>query len=116
MLKKILIENFVCKASIGVYENEKLKKQKIILNLEITLDKNIDISNDDLNNVSDYGHFRRIIREVIDSKHYNLLETLAEAISVKLKILDKVDKIKLKITKPHAFNDCDVSYQISDYL
>ena len=37
MLKKILIENLTCSASVGVYENEKLNKQKIIINLEILL-------------------------------------------------------------------------------
>ena len=35
MFKKILIEYFICNASVGVYENEKLNKQKIIINLEI---------------------------------------------------------------------------------
>ena len=29
MLKKIFIENLTCSASVGVYENEKLNKQKI---------------------------------------------------------------------------------------
>ena len=37
MLKKILIENLTCIASVGVYEKEKLNKQKIIINLEILL-------------------------------------------------------------------------------
>ena len=34
MLKKILIENLTCDASVGVYENEKLNKQKILINLD----------------------------------------------------------------------------------
>ena len=37
MFKKILIENLTCSASVGVYENEKLNKQKLIINLEILL-------------------------------------------------------------------------------
>ena len=32
MLKKIFIENLTCSASVGVYENEKLNKQKLIIN------------------------------------------------------------------------------------
>ena len=40
MLKKILIENLTCSASVGVYENEKLNKQKLVINLEILLINN----------------------------------------------------------------------------
>ena len=61
MLKKILIENLICKASIGVYENEKLNKQKIIINLEILLINKMKTHTDNLNDVADYGKFRRII-------------------------------------------------------
>ena len=78
MLKKILIENLTCSASIGVYENEKLNKQKIIINLEIFLINKMKTHTDNLNDVADYGKFRRIILDVINSKHFNLIETLAD--------------------------------------
>ena len=115
MLKKILIENLTCNASIGVYENEKLQKQKIIINLEITLINKIKTHTDDLNDVADYGKFRRILLDIINSKHFNLIETLADTLVKKLKTFEKVENIKLKITKPDIFNDCSVSYEISNY-
>ena len=34
MFKKILIENLTCNASVGVYEKEKLNKQKIIISAQ----------------------------------------------------------------------------------
>ena len=67
MLKKILIENLTCRASVGVYENEKLNKQKIIINLEILLINKVKTHTDNLNDVADYGKFRRIILDVINS-------------------------------------------------
>ena len=115
MLKKILIENLICIASIGVYENEKLNKQKIIINLEISLINKIKTNTDNLNDVADYGKFRVIILDVVNSKHFNLIETLADNLIKKIETLDKVENIKLKITKPDIFNDCSVSYEISNY-
>ena len=115
MPKKIIIENLTCNASIGVYENEKLNKQKIIINLEILLVNKMKTHTDNLNDVSDYGKFRRIILDVINSKHFNLIETLANNIIKKIETFDKVKNVKIKITKPDIFNDCSVSYEASNY-
>ena len=75
----------------------------------------IKTNTDNLNDVADYGKFRRIILEVINSKHFNLIETLAENLIKKIETFDKVKNIKLKITKPDIFNDCSVSYEVSNY-
>tara|TARA_Y100000589_G_scaffold282584_1_gene280153 strand:+ start:755 stop:1105 length:351 start_codon:yes stop_codon:yes gene_type:complete len=115
MCKKILIENLICNASVGVYENEKLHKQRIIINLEILLTKKMKTDTDNLSDVADYGKFRRIILDVVNSKHFNLIETLADKLLEKIKTFEKVENIKLKITKPDIFDDCSVSYEISNY-
>ena len=115
MHKKIIIEDLICDASIGVYENEKQNKKKIIINLEIVLKKDINTDTDSLDDVADYGKFRKIILNVVNSKHYNLIEKLGGTLIKKLKILDKVKFVKVKITKPDVFDDCNVSYEISNY-
>ena len=115
MLKKILIENLTCNAFIGVYENEKLNSQKIIIDLEIVLVKSIKTHTDNLCDVADYGKFRRIVLDIINSKHFNLIETLADNLIKKIETFEKVENIKLKITKPDVFEDCSVSYEISNY-
>ena len=113
MYKKIFIENLTCNASVGVYENERLHKQKIIINLEILLVNKMKTSTDNLNDVADYGKFRRIILDVLNSKHFNLIETLADILLKKIKVCDKVQHVKIKITKPDIFDDCSVSYEIN---
>ena len=115
MFKKILIENLTCSASVGVYEKEKLNKQKIIINLEILLMNKMKTHTDNLNDVVDYGKFRRIILDTVNSKHFNLIETLADNLIKKIETFDKVKNVKIKITKPDIFNDCFVSYEISNY-
>ena len=115
MFKKILVENLICNASIGVYENEKLNKQKIIINLEIVLINTMKTHTDNLNDVADYGKFRGIVLDIINSKHFNLIETLADNLIKKIETFEKVENIKLKITKPDIFENCSVSYEISNY-
>lgn len=116
MYQKILIENLQINTFIGAYSQEKKKIQKIIINLEIFLNKNMYTNTDDLDDVTDYGQFRRIILEITQDKYFNLLETLADTISKKIKQNMQVKGIRLKITKPDIFRDCSVSYEISDYL
>ena len=116
MPKKIFIENLICSASVGVYESEKLNKQKIIINLEILLINKMKTHTDNLNDVADYGKFRRIILDVVNSKHFNLIETLADSLIKKIETFEKIENVKLKITKPDIFDDCSVSYEFSNYL
>ena len=116
MKKKILIQDLICNASVGIHEIEKKNKQKIIINLEILLNTNVKTNTDNIKDVADYGKFRRVVLDVINSNHYNLIETLAEIIMKKIKINKKVKHVKILITKPDIFDDCNVSCEISDYL
>ena len=115
MKKKIIIENLEIKASIGVYEKEKKTKQKIIINFEILLKKCNSPVFDQLKEVTDYGQFRKIVLDAVKKKHFNLIETLADEIHKKFLKIETVDKISISITKPGAFKDCMVSFELSDF-
>tara|TARA_B100000965_G_C19592494_1_gene758582 strand:- start:294 stop:641 length:348 start_codon:yes stop_codon:yes gene_type:complete len=113
MKQKLFIEEFEVLASIGVYENEKKRKQRIVFNVEIQLKESNAPLRDRLKEVTDYGQFRKIILNKIDGKHYNLLEKLAKDISKEFFKIDTIEKVRIKITKPDIFDDCTVSFQIS---
>lgn len=116
MYQKLLIENLEIYTFIGAYEAERKKKQKIILNLEILLKTNLKFNTDNLDDIVDYSQFRRIILDTVCKKNFNLIETLALTILHKVKNNSQVKGIKLKITKPDIFEDCSVSFEISDCL
>ena len=116
MYQKLLIENLEIYTFIGAYEAERKQKQKIILNLEILLKANLNFNTDNLADIVDYSQFRRIILDTVSKKKFNLIETLALTILHKVKKNLNVKGIKLKITKPDIFEDCSVSFEISDYL
>ena len=72
--RKILINNLIIQASVGVYEQEKQHKQKIIVNVEILLSNDSEPKMDNLESTQDYSKFRKCLIDIIQSKHFHLLE------------------------------------------
>ena len=112
--RKIFIHNLELSASIGVYENEKKNKQKIIISLEILLTNNSEPKVDDLKETQDYSQYRNEVKKIVESQHYELLEILANKIHLSLMDKKFVLGVKVKICKPTIFPDCEVAYQLSN--
>ena len=112
--RKILINNLIMRASVGVYENEKQNKQRIIVNVELLLSNETEPKQDNLDATQDYSQFRKCLVEIIQSQHFQLLETLVEKIHSTLMINTYVIGAKVNISKPNIFNDCEVAYELSN--
>jgi dihydroneopterin aldolase len=112
--RKIFINNFELMASVGVYEVEKEQKQKIIIDLEIYLTNDSETKTDELNQTQDYSQFRTLVKDIINSRHFQLLEILTDKIYKEIIKNEFVLGVKVKITKPDIFYDCEVAYQLSN--
>ena len=112
--RKILINNLIIQASVGVYENEKQNKQKIIVNVELLLSNDSEPKQDKLEATQDYSQFRKCLIDIIQSQHFQLLEVLVEKIHSTLMINSYVLGAKVNISKPDIFNDCEVAYELSN--
>ena len=112
--RKILINNLVIQASVGVYEHEKLNKQKVIVNVELLLSNDSEPKQDNLKSTQDYSEFRKCLIDIIQSQHFQLLETLVEKIHSTLMVNSYVIGAKVNISKPNIFNDCEVAYELSN--
>jgi len=100
---KIEIENLTFKTIIGILDFERVKKQRVIVNLKVKYSyKNQEFIN--------YVELCDLIKDNIKSSKFELLEDAL--ISTADKILKKykaIKKIKIKITKPDILKDADVS-------
>ena len=112
--RKILINNLIIQASVGVYEHEKKNKQKIIVNVELLLSNNSEPKQDNLESTQDYSQFRKCLIDIIQSQHFQLLEVLVEKIHSTLIENNYVIGAKVNISKPNIFNDCEVAYELSN--
>ena len=112
--KKILINDLILDLKLGYYDFEKEKPQKVKFSLEIDyLDKKP--SNDkDLRSIVNYATIVKLIKKLIKKKHYNFLETLAEAVFDELFKDKRIAKIMLKIEKLEILKECtSVGIQIT---
>lgn len=99
---KVLIEALVLNASIGVFDWEKKIKQRLVFNLELYCDFSKAAVSDDIQDAVNYAQVCEEIETVIELKHYQLLEFLAEKICSHLFKCFDVSAIKLSILKPEA--------------
>ena len=102
----------LCK--IGVYEHERKNPQRVIINLKLELSKNVSPKNDKIDETLNYDVIYKKIKEISSSQHFNLVETLANQIFNYLKDLKKISNIKVSVSKPDIYKDCnEVGYEIS---
>ncbi len=94
--KKIIIKDLTLDISVGIHDFEKLKKQRVRFNIEITTDPNLKTN---INSIVNYENIINTIKEITNKKHYELLESLSETIFDEIFKNKKIKKINLKIEK-----------------
>ena len=112
--KKILINELILDLKLGYYDFEKEKTQKVKFSLEIDYQDKKPSNDKDLRSIVNYGTIVRLIKKLVKKKHYNFLETLAEAVFDELFKDKRIGKILLKIEKLEILKECSsVGIQIS---
>ena len=112
--KKILINELILDLKLGYYDFEKEKSQKVKFSLEIDYQDKKPSNDKDLKSIVNYGTIVKLIKKLVKKRHYNFLETLAEAVFDELFKDKRIAKIMLKIEKLEILKDCSsVGIQIS---
>ena len=112
--KKILINELVLDLKLGYYDFEKEKSQKIKFSLEIDYEDKKPTNDKDIKSIVNYGTDVKLITKLVKKKHYNFLESLAEAVFDELFKDKRIGKIMLKIEKLEILKDCSsVGIQIT---
>lgn len=102
---KIEIENLSFKTIIGILDFERVKKQKVIINISFEYEfKNGEFI--------DYAEVSKLIRNRVKQMKYFLLEDALEDLKQILNENYDIFNIKIKITKPAIMKDCIVSLSI----
>ena len=112
--KKILINELILDLKLGYYDSEKEKAQKVKFSLEIDYQDKKPSNDKDLRSIVNYATIVKLIKKLIKKKHYNFLETLAEAVFDELFKDKRIGKIMLKIEKMEILKECSsVGIQIT---
>ena len=112
--KKILIKDLTLDLKLGYYDFEKKKEQKIKFSLEIDYKDKKPTNDKDIKSIVNYGKIIKLITKLVNKKHYNFLETLAEDIFDELFKDKRIGKIMLRIEKLEILKECSsVGIQIT---
>ena len=94
--KKIIVKDLVLFLSVGIHQFEKLEKQRVKFNIEITTDPNL---KPDIKSIVNYENVINDIKRLTKKTHFELLESLSDFIFDEIFKNKKIKKIKLKIEK-----------------
>ena len=94
--KKIIVNDLILLLSVGIHQFEKLEKQRVKFNIEITTDPNLKT---DIKSIVNYESVINDVKRLTKKTHFELLESLAEFIFDEIFKNKKIKKIKLKIEK-----------------
>ena len=94
--KKIMVKDLTLLLSVGIHRFEKLEKQRVKFNIEITTDPNL---KPDIKSIVNYESVINDIKRLTKKMHFELLEGLSESLFDEMFKNKKIKKIKLKIEK-----------------
>lgn len=79
--RRIFVRHFELEVSIGFYDIEKTRRQRVLLDIDVFVPMAISTPKDDQpHEVVDYDFVRRAVVSLTENRHFNLQETLLECV------------------------------------
>jgi dihydroneopterin aldolase len=102
MSDRILLHNVRLQGRHGYYDHELERPQPFEVDVELLLNLQPAGIDDDLEQSVDYARVYEVVRQIVESTSYRLLEALAEAISHELLTGFPVSEVGVRVRKPEV--------------
>lgn len=102
---KILLDSLEVMADVGFHEFEIGSPQRLLVTAEVWLEDARAPADDDPAGAWDYDYVRTQVIEIATARRYNLQETLAEAIYLRLAAMRGVSALRITTSKPDIYGD-----------
>jgi 7,8-dihydroneopterin aldolase/epimerase/oxygenase len=102
---RIFVDKLEVEADIGFHEFEVGAPQRLLVSVEVWLDDLEPPAADDPDLAWDYDFVREQVIELAAARRYNLQETLAHAIYLRLAAMRRVRALRVRTTKPDVYPD-----------
>ncbi len=100
MSDRIVLHNLQLQGRHGYYDHELEAAQPFEVDIELALNLQPAGVDDDLEQSVDYGKVYEVVRQIVESTSYRLLEALAEAISHEILADFPVIEVGVRVRKP----------------
>ena len=107
---RIILKNLVFRGYHGIHPAERQLGQRFEVDVELSLDLSQAMGSDALADTVDYSRALAIVRDEVEGRQYQLLETLAGAIVRRLLGELSVTAVRVQVRKPQVPLDGILSY------
>lgn len=112
-IRHVFVRDFVTEASIGAYDHETGRRQKIRINVDMSVNEAGDGHGDRLENVVCYDQVIRGIETILGAGHIKLVETLADRIADLVLQDRRITAVRVRVEKLDAVkNTASVGVEI----
>lgn len=101
----VLINDLVIPMSVGIYDHEKTRQQNVVISVEVYVEKVRVIEDKTIDDVVSYEDIANQIRGLCQSRHFDLVEVLAEKIAQMCLENTLVHLVSIKVLKPDIIKD-----------
>jgi dihydroneopterin aldolase len=99
-LRHVFVRDLDLMALIGIYEHEKTDPQRIIVNIDLSVQEGDGPQADDIGHVVSYEIVVKKVEQIIADGHINLVETLCEKIAAACLKDKRVMAARVRVEKP----------------
>jgi 7,8-dihydroneopterin aldolase/epimerase/oxygenase len=104
--RRVFVRDLEIIASVGVFEVEHRYEQRVVIGLDLTVKDNYDGVSEKLAEVLDYSVVVADVEQVVQSRHFKLIETLAERIAEVCLKDPRVISVRVTVEKPDIMPSC----------
>ena len=101
-MDKVLIEQLVIDAYIGVYDWEHEAPQPLVFDIAMAWNNKPAAETDDIAFALDYDHVSQALQKLVQERPRQLIETIAEEAAALIQTEFKVTWVKIRVGKPQA--------------
>jgi 7,8-dihydroneopterin aldolase/epimerase/oxygenase len=99
-VRHVFVRDLECEAMIGIYETEKLRPQRIIVNIDLSVQEAEGPMADEISHVVSYEIIAKKVEAILATGHTNLVETLCEKIAQSCLTDKRVLSARVRVEKP----------------
>jgi dihydroneopterin aldolase len=99
-LRHVFVRDLELMALIGIYDHEKRDAQRIIVNIDLSVQEGDGPTDDDISHVVSYEIVVKKVEAIIAEGHTNLVETLCDKIAAACLRDKRVAAARVRVEKP----------------
>lgn len=108
----IILDGLNLPISIGIHPGERAGPQRVTLSVWLYIDYGAGMLRDSIDAVVDYDYLREGIVALAASRHFDLQETLVEAVAVLAFADPRVRRVRVRSTKTDIYPDAAIACEI----